>query len=258
MNISRGRAAIAGTVVAALSVAGVGAALSRGADPADARAAKGAKTVPLKDARLKFEINATDRDGGVQLFLDADSWKELSVFDPAGKRVLSTTTAGSIGKQGGTELFMESAEPPFASLSVSKLLKRFPAGRYAVRATGLKGERIVGSAILTHDLPGGPVLVSPLENQGPQRPDDTTVVWRPVAPPNGSPIIGYQVLVVRPDTGNRALPKIILDVMMPPTATSMKVPVGFLSPGAKYEWEVLAVEAGGNQTLSSNAFTTGP
>ena len=78
----------------------------------------------------------------------------------------------------------------------------------------------------------------------------------PVAAPNGSPIIGYQELVVKPNTGIPALPKIILDVMMPPTATSMAVPPGFLLADSTYEWEVLAIEAGGNQTLSVGAFRT--
>lgn len=87
-------------------------------------------------------------------------------------------------------------------------------------------------------------------------PDSTVVQWEPVAAPNGSPIVGYQVLVVKPNTGIPALPKIILDVMMPPTATSMAVPPGFLLPDSTYEWEVLAIEAGGNQTLSVGAFRT--
>jgi hypothetical protein len=82
------------------------------------------------------------------------------------------------------------------------------------------------------------------------------VQWEPVPPPNGSPIIGYQVLIVDPDTGLPGLPKITLDVMMPPDATSLAVPPGFLQPGTEYEWEVLAIEAGGNQTLSSSTFTT--
>ena len=73
---------------------------------------------------------------------------------------------------------------------------------------------------------------------------------------NGSPIVGYQVLIVKPNTGIPALPKIILDVMMPPTATSMAVPPGFLLPDSTYEWEVLAIEKGGNQTLSVGAFKT--
>ena len=61
---------------------------------------------------------------------------------------------------------------------------------------------------------------------------------------------------MQPETGITALPKVTLDVMMPPTATSMAVPPGFLLPGTEYEWEVLAIEQGGNQTLSSSFFTT--
>ena len=45
---------------------------------------------------------------------------------------------------------------------------------------------------------------------------------------------------------------------MPATATSLRIPPGFLQPGAEYEWEVLAIERGGNQTLSSATFTTAP
>jgi hypothetical protein len=52
------------------------------------------------------------------------------------------------------------------------------------------------------------------------------------------------------------LPKVTLDVMMPPSATSLAVPPGFLQPGTEYEWEVLASEEGGDQTLSSSFFTT--
>ncbi len=212
--------------------------------------------VEIKDARLKFEINSTDEDAGIQIFLDADPWKRMSIFDPSGRLIYTTSTHGSIGQQGGTELFLESAEPPLAELPIDELLDRFPEGEYRFRGVGLEGERYVGSAQLTHDLPDGPTLVSPLEGGEPQDPQSTTVVWEPVDPPNGSPIIGYQVLVVRPDTGLPALPKIILDVMMPPTATSMAVPPGFLQANTEYEWEVLAIEQGGNQTLSSSFFTT--
>jgi hypothetical protein len=44
--------------------------------------------------------------------------------------------------------------------------------------------------------------------------------------------------------------------MMPPTATRLRVPKGFLQPGTEYEWEVLAIEKTGNQTLSASTFTT--
>jgi hypothetical protein len=125
-----------------------------------------------------------------------------------------------------------------------------------LRGRGLDNEIFVGSTRLTHNLPDGPTLVAPLETDGLQDPDDTTVIWEPVDPPNGSPIIGYQVLVVQPETGMKALPKISLDVMMPPSATSMAIPPGYLQPDTEYEWEVLAIEKSGNQTLSSSTFTT--
>jgi len=180
----------------------------------------------------------------------------MSLYDPAGRRIFTSGAEGRLGDFGGTELFMESGEPPFDELPLAELLERWPEGRYTLKGVGLEGERYRGTAVLTHDLPAGPRLVSPLDDQGPQDPDDTVVRWRRVAPPGGSPIIGYQVLVVQPESGITALPKITLDVMMPPDATRMRVPRGFLEPNTEYEWEVLAIETGGNQTLSSSTFTT--
>jgi hypothetical protein len=212
--------------------------------------------VQVKDARIKFEINSTDEDGGIQVFLDCDPWESMSIFDPDGELVYTTSTRGNVGQLGGTELFLETGEPPFEELSLEELLVLFPEGKYQFRGRGIEGERFVGSAQLTHNLADGPTLVSPLEGGPPQDPENTTVSWEPVEPANGSPIIGYQVLVVEPNTGLTALPKITLDVMMPPTATSLAVPPGFLQPNTEYEWEVLAIEEGGNQTLSSSFFTT--
>ena len=220
--------------------------------------AKAPQPIPFKDARIKFEVNATDSDGGIQIFVDADGWKALRIFDPKGKEIFETFTRGRIGKQGATELFLESAEPEFTELPLEELLERFPEGSYRFRARGLEGERIEGFATVTHNIPDGPRLVSPLEGGPLQDPNDTVVVWEPVAPPNGSPIVGYQVLVVQPNTGLPGLPKVTLDVMMQPTATSLAVPPGFLRPDTEYEWEVLAIEAGGNQTLSSSLFRTAP
>ena len=256
---NRRRLLITVALGAVVAVATLGAAQSFSADSTTGSSAHQAGPGPrvaVKDARLKFEINDTDKDGGVQLFVDADSWQSMSLFDPGGQRVFTATTEGRMGEQGGTELFLESAEPPFNELPLAQLLQRWPEGKYAIRGVGLEGERYAGTAILTHDIPDGPELVSPLEDQGLQDPDDTTVRWQPVDAPGGSPIIGYQVLVVQPDTGMKALPKITLDVMMPPDATELRVPPGFLAAGTEYEWEVLAIESGGNQTLSSSFFTT--
>ncbi len=214
------------------------------------------EVVELKDSRLKFEINDTDGDGGVQAFIDGDGWRWISIFDPSGRKIFTATTKGIMAEQGGTELFLESAEPPFSELPMSELLERFPEGEYRFYGRGIEGETFVGSANLSHNIPSGPVLVSPIEGDALQDPGNTVVEWEAVIPPNGSPIVGYQVLVVQPDTGLAGLPKVVLDVMMPPTAMTMEVPEGFLQPGTEYEWEVLAIEASGNQTLSSSFFTT--
>lgn len=214
--------------------------------------------VPLADARIKIESNATDLDAGIQVFIDADPWKFIEIFDPYGRKIFRTVTKGRMARQGGTELFLESAEPEFGKLPLEDFLKRFPEGKYEFRGRGIEGEHLVGSAILTHNIPDGPVLISPLEDDPLQDPDNTVLEWHPVEPANGSPIIAYQVLVVQMESPFKAIPKMTLDIMMPATATSLAVPPGFLLADTEYEWEVLAIEKGGNQTLSSSSFTTAP
>ena len=163
-----------------------------------------------------------------------------------------------MAKQGGTELFLESAEPDFSELPLEEFLKRFPEGEYKFLGRGLGGEHLFGSVFLTHHIPEGPVLISPLEDDPPQDPNNTVLEWNPVGPVSGSPIIAYQVLVVQKESPFQAIPKITLDIMMPAAATSLAVPPGVLLPDTEYEWEVLAIEQSGNQTLSSSFFTTAP
>lgn len=216
------------------------------------------KITPMKDSRLKIELNATDGDAGIQVFIDSDPWKKVEIYDPNGIRVFRSITRGRFARQGGTELFLESAEPDFSVLPLDEFLERFPEGEYQFVGKGIEGEWFLGTAYLSHNLPDGPKLVYPLEDDKLQDPDDTIVMWEPVEPVNGSPIIAYQVLVVQSESDFDAIPKVVLDIMMPSTATSMAVPPGFLRPDTEYEWEVLAIEEGGNQTLSSSFFHTKP
>ncbi len=214
--------------------------------------------VEFKDARLKIEVNDTDGDAGIQVFLDSDPWQWIEITDPNGRRLFRSATRGSFGLQGGTELFLESGEPSFDEVPLAEFLARFPEGEYSFRGEGNEDEEFFGTATFTHNIPDGPLLVGPHEGGPLVDPDGAVVEWESVDPPNGSPIIAYQVIVVLPDTGLPALPKVTLDVMMPPTATSLAVPPGFLRRDTRYEWEVLALEEGGNQTLSSSFFRTAP
>ena len=232
--------------------------MERCGDAYSLRPAAEQEILPLKDARLKIELNATDKDAGVQVFLDADPWQSMDIYDPYGVRIFRSVTRGRLGRQGGTELFLESAEPNFSELTLEKFLERFPEGEYQFVGLSVDGNKMGGTAKVTHNLPEAPVLVAPARNAVVDRNSALTVQWRSVPPPKGSPIVGYQVLVVKPDTGITALPKIILDVMMPPTATSMAVPSGFLLANSRYDWEVIAIEESGNQTLSVGTFRTMP
>ena len=163
------------------------------------------KVVQLKDALLKIELNSTDQDAGVQAFIDADPWKTMRIFDPSGRLIYKATTRGSLAKQGGTELFLESGEPNFSEVSLEEFPQRFPEGNYRIIGEGIDGDPLVGVARFTHNLADGPVLVSPPEDAVVD-PDNLVVEWQPVAAANGSPIVGYQVLVVKPDSGIPAIP----------------------------------------------------
>jgi hypothetical protein len=47
-----------------------------------------------------------------------------------------------------------------------------------------------------------------------------------------------------------------LSIYLPPAVTRMAVPNGFLQRRTAYNWEVLAIERSGNQTLSPGSFRT--
>ena len=67
----------------------VGAAVYAGAgfaeEPPSRAAASSAAAVPLKDAKLNIEHNATDEDTGFQGFIDSEGWRRLDVRGPAGR-----------------------------------------------------------------------------------------------------------------------------------------------------------------------------
>lgn len=264
MNTNWHRLAVASVAMAAFILTAVApAAWADDDDDEETRVAETNKKsegriVKLKDARLKIELNATDGDAGIQVFIDSDPWKSMDIFDPYGKMVFRSTTRGSFAKQGGTELFLESAEPNFSQLPLGEFLKRFPEGVYQFRGKGIEGETLISTAIFTHNLAAGPELVSPLDGGALVDSNNAVVTWNPVGAANGSPIVGYQVLVVQSPSTIPAIPKIVLDIIMPATATSLAVPSGFLRPNTRYSWEVLAIEASGNQTLSTSFFQTAP
>jgi hypothetical protein len=185
----------------------------------------------------------------MQVLLDGEGWQSVRLIDPRGRRVFEVLTRGSVRRTGVTELFFESEEPSLDELPLEEFLARFPEGEYRFRGVTVDGELLAGVATLTHAIPDGPVLISPAEGAV-EDPAHTVVAWEPVADPPGSSIVEYEVIVERADLLR------VFSVHVPATVTSVTVPPEFLEPGKPYKFEVLAIEAGGNQTLSESFFET--
>jgi hypothetical protein len=218
--------------------------------------------VPLKEAKLNIEHNATDEDTGFQGFIDSEGWRRLDVAGPRGQ-VLTFEGRGSLAKLGLTELFFETVEPENAKTPIRQMLAKLPEGRYTITGPGQENGkstgRTTGVALLTHDIPAGPVLVSPAERATvPVR--GVVARWKPVSKTiTGEPvrIVAYQLIVEQDvDPHPHMIGKLGLSMYLSPTVTRIAIPDGFLRPGSAYTWEVLAIERSGNQTLSSGSFRT--
>jgi hypothetical protein len=248
----------AALLLSAVVYAGIGG----GGDP-PARATDGsAAAIRLKDAKLNIEHNATDEDTGFQGFIDSEGWRRLDVRGPSA-RVLTFEARGTLARLGLTELFFESVEPANADVPIDDVLAKLPEGRYRIAGTAQEAGKIrgrtSGSAWLTHDIPAGPRLVSPTEGAAvPVRgvvarwsPVSNTIIGEPVR------IIAYQLIIEQDVKPHRhMIGKPGLSMYLPRSVTSIAIPNGFLQPRTAYQWEVLAIERSGNQTLSSGSFRT--
>jgi hypothetical protein len=227
-------------------------------------AAAGQDDIPLKEAKLNIEHNATDNDTGFQGAIDSEGWKRLDVRGPDGV-VLTFEGRNDLGKLGLTELFFETVEPENVDVPIDEMLEMLPEGNYTIEGPAIEvGEKMgktSGSAWLTHDIPAGPALLTPA--QGATVPTTGLVAsWGAVSETiTGDPvtIIAYQLIIEKDVAPHpHMIGKLGLSIYMPATVTSIDVPDGFLEPGTAYKWEVLAIEESGNQTLSSGEFQTLP
>ena len=218
---------------------------------------------PLKDAKLNIEHNATDNDTGFQGFVDSEGWEQLTFTGPEGS-VLTINGQGKFGNLGLTELFFETVEPANADVPIAEMLKVLPEGNYTIEGPAIEvGERkgqTKGVAWLTHNIPSGPILLAPKEDAVVPAAGALVVSWSPVTTTiDGSDvnIIAYELIIQKDEPPHpHMIGKRGLDMYLPASVTSITVPRGFLESGTSYNWEVLAIEESGNQTLSSSKFRT--
>jgi hypothetical protein len=238
--------------------------------------AKAAKPEPFKLTNIHFETNETACDMGIQIAFDTEGVTELSVKGPNGQIIYSTqSTAGMADIGGQTEGFLEGVEPPVEGIgcqpdpegviSVEDLFTAFPAGKYEFQGQG-GGVTFKGSAVLTHNIPAGPVITAPTDGTVVSADEDLLIEWEkvtdPIIPSLGPiDIVGYHIVVV--DVTVPVLPpgklKIALDGDVSEDETSFLVPAQYLEPNRIYEFEILATDKGGNQTITEGgAVCTAP
>jgi hypothetical protein len=177
-----------------------------------------------------------------------------------------------------TEMFQERVEPPITDLeialgcepsedaiSLAELFGVWPAGDYEFDGVS-DGVEFEGTARLTHRIPAGPVITAPEDGAVVAHDVNLLIRWNkvtgPIVPWLGPvEIVGYHVVVV--DITNPVLApgrtKTALDADLAKGESSFTVPKQYLEPNRMYEFEVLATEKGGNQTITEGGvFCTRP
>ena len=201
--------------------------------------------VQLSLSRIYWEYNASANDLGVHVTLDGEDWKALRIKRPDKQTIFEVKGKGAYKQLGMTELFFEGAEPSLNTFPLQELLSKFPEGEYDFEGFTVDNEIIEGESMFSHAIPAGPAVST---QQGPN--NSLRVNWTPViTTPPGFParpivISGYQVIV-----GS-------FQVTLPASATSVTVPPEFVASLASgvQPYEVLAIEANGNQTLTEGTF----
>jgi hypothetical protein len=203
--------------------------------------------------KLFIEICGTDEDAGLKVLLGGEPWKSALIFAPNGRLIYKL--GPHLGDVGSDTVFVESAEPPFEELPLEEFLDRFPEGEYDAQGVTLEGDRLTGTAVLTHNLPAGPLITSHEDDEVVELTGENLLVtWDPVTSDYrggvlGSAIVGYILTVTFEDEilGETIERELTIDVI-PPDTFSAQIPADFLKPDTEVEIEVAAREESGNRT----------
>ena len=230
----------------------------------------------FSEAELFLELNNTDGDLGLHGSFDGGPYTVLEIDDPKGRTILIIEAQGRLARQSLTQLFLESAEPPFDELPPNVFFSRFPEGEYEISARTRTGEEFEATVELSH------VLAAPVANikvNGDDAAENcdsdplpvvntnepVTIDWDPVTtshPDFDDPvvpveIIRYQFFVEQGDLKFSAdlIPDDTVDV------TKFQVPSEIFALGDKtlpFKFEIIARTATGNNTAIENCFVVEP
>lgn len=224
------------------------------------------------EAHIFFELNNTDGDLGIHSLIDGDAWKKLQIFGPNGDKMLDIKVKSNLKKQGLTEIFFESAEPPFESddpeeetLTPAEFFERFDEGTYVISGSSTEGDELESEVEITHVMPAPPIVevngMAAAEDCDTALPvvlsgNPVVISWLDVDtshPEVGTPgqaitRVNYEVVVEIDETPYRS------SIILPPDANSIVVPEEILELGEEIKFEVLVREESFNQTAIESCF----
>jgi len=230
-------------------------------------AGSGGNSIPFDEANVFLELNNTDGDLGLHALIDGDAWEKLEICGSSKSEALKVKVKGKLAKQGLTELFFESAEPPFDELPPDQFLQRFPAGTYRIEGTTIEGDKLKSTDELTHLLPappgnvrlsGTPAVANCDVVPLPMIAEPVVITWDAVTtshPTIGTTsasidLVAYQVVIERAEP----TPLVVNVELAPTPAPQFQIPSELIAPGQQIKFEILAREASGNQTAIESCF----
>ena len=218
-------------------------------------------------SKVFFQLNDTDGDLGIHAKFDGELWKWAKIEGPNERTMFRVGLHGKLRRQGLTELAFESAEPSFDELDPEVFFARFPPGEYEIEGMTLEGEDMETTSVLTHVLPAAPggFFISGAaapedcdEDPVPSVSDPVIISWGPVTESHDElgesgpvEITRYEVAVEREEPTTLTL---TFDV--PPDVNAIQVPPGLLGAGEEIKFQILATDAGGNETSAESCFET--
>jgi len=196
----------------------------------------------FENATIRVERNATDGDTEIVLTakpLTDEGLVRLSILSPHWRKVVEV---GAPSKTPGLREFLfETPEP-----EGSAILDQYPEGTYLYFGTATSGQRFVGSAELSHELPEAVTIVVPIEGSV-IAPGALTIIWSAV--PNAAQyIVEFE--------NESAEPEQSFSFLVGPATTAFVVPSALVVPSSGFQVGVASVHENGNIVFSETTFST--
>ncbi len=214
----------------------------RGIAGADVDAAGWRNVGEFEDATIRVERN--DTDGDTEIVMTAKPLTDkglvrLTILSPHWRKVVEAESPHRT--RGLREFLFESPEP-----ADSVILGHYPEGDYLYFGTAPDGQPFLGSATLSHELPGAVVIVSPVE-ESVIAPGALTISWTPV-PDAAQYIVEFE--------NESADPEQSFSFVVGRDTTSFAVPGAIVVPASDYQVGVASVHENGNVVFVETTFST--